>query len=976
MLPVGLSMDHISTYSTAAHSTAVVLSACLLPLAVLEHWRTFKTPILLSVYLLLSGLLDIAQTRTKWLIATETGQHSTLARLQTVTVAVKFVWLATEHLAKPISVEHSLEERTGPFGLVSFTWLNPLFLQGYSNVLSLKDLAKLDRHLSSELLHQQLSARFSPSRSDLSSQNFGLSKALIRALLLPLLLPILPRLALVGFRICQPFLIYALLHHMDKDTERNEAWKNNGYGFIGAAIFIYFGVAVSTAVYSYFQERFRPRVRGALIAAIYEALTQLQTTEVSDAAAVTLMSTDIERIMVGFLNMHDFWGTPIEAALASWLLYRQIGLAFIAPLLLVICSVVSSSILNRLIKPRQKRWMDRIETRVSATAYMLANIKQLKMSGLSQPVEDSTQQLRVEEMAAATKFRRLYVANMIFGFAPMAICPLITFAVAGRYLDTRDIYTSLAFLVLLADPLGYLFGEVPYFVAAFTSLGRIQGFLAKEPRADPRSFGRASPRSSESITQLQHRSGPGITLRNVTVGWFKKNIVFRDISIDIPPACLTIIVGSVGSGKSTLCKTLLAEVPLLDGIIEISGSEGGFESAFCDQVPHMYNSTIRDNITGSDAFDEVRYKEVLEAAALAQDLRALPQGDGSVVGSSGMAISGGQKQRISIARALYHNARFNVLDDAFSGLDADTELEVFTRTLAPGGILARRGATVVLATHNLKLLPMAQHIIVLGGEGIVQYQGNYQELRASGVIQNIGQSLNLASSEATLSNDVQGSDPITTTTETPIESTINTSFLSDRDRMSGNSAVYRYYLASLGKVSAAAFLLFGLGWGFFYNFGYIWLRFWSNDTAGSHPRAFYIGLYALWQGAGLSSIVLCFWTSYTMMAAISGLSLHKSALQSVINAPLYFSTTTDVGIITNLFSQDMTLVDNELPMAITNLALDICNALGLAAVIATSSPYLAISYPILLGTLYLVQKVYLRTSRQIRLLDLEAKSPL
>ena len=85
----------------------------------------------------------------------------------------------------------------------------------------------------------------------------------------------------------------------------------------------------------------------------------------------------------------------------------------------------------------------------------------------------------------------------------------------------------------------------------------------------------------------------------------------------------------------------------------------------------------------------------------------------------------------------------------------------------------------------------------------------------------------------------------------------------------------------------------------------------------------------MWQSAYLGSIVLCFWTSYTMMAAISGLSLHRSALQSVIHALLYFSPAADIGVITNLFSRDSTLIDNELPMAITNLALDVDKALEL-----------------------------------------------
>ena len=973
---MGTKLDDETHLSTAARSVAFVLSTLLLPLAVLEHGRSVRPSALLNVYLLFSMLFDITQTRTRWLISAELEQGVLLARLCTAAVTAKLVWLAAESLRKPTSLDLSPEETSGPFGLVAYTWLNALFRKGYFNVLHLKDLARLDRNIATKVLHQKFSAKVSYAYTDLSPQKFGLARALARTLLGPLLLPVIPRLALVGFRFCQPFLVHALLDHMENHSDKNSSWRNAGYGFIGAAVIIYFGVAASTALYWYFQERFQSMARGALVAAIYQTLTQLRTVDINDSAAVTLMSTDIERIRVGLLHLHEFWATPIEAAIASWLLYGQLGVAFVAPLALVIFSVACSSVLNRYAGPRQKRWMERIQTRVSETAHMLANIKQLKISALAHSVEESTQQLRVDEMKAATKFRRLYVSNMAFGFAPMALCPLITFAVAARNLDTGTVFTSLAFLVLLADPLGFLFGEIPYLLAALTSIGRIQEFLRKDPQADPRHFDHCSTSSSASLTEMKYSRGPSITIDNATVGWTKDNAVFREVSVKVPPSGLTMLFGPVGSGKSTLCKALLAEVPFISGDIKISTSEDDFRSAFCDQTPYVYNSTVRDNIVGSSHFDEARYQEVIDSTALAQDLRALPQGDVAVVGSSGMTLSGGQKQRISMARALYHQANFYVLDDSLSGLDADTELEVFTRALGPNGMLARRRSTVVLATHSIRLLPMAQHIVFLSGNGTIAYQGDYAGLIASGLHQQSGLSLGLTEAKKPLSQNHEQREFPEAISHAPTDITSGTSFLSEKDRMNGDSTVYRYYLASLGKVSIIAFALFGIGWGFFYNFGYIWLMFWSNDTSESHSRAFYIGLYAVWQSAGLASIVLCFWTSYTMMAAISGLSLHRSALRSVIHAPLYFSTATDIGVITNLFSQDMTLVDNELPTAITNLSLDICNALGLAAVIATSSPYLAIMYPFLIGILYFVQKLYLRTSRQVRLLDLEAKSPL
>jgi ABC-type multidrug transport system fused ATPase/permease subunit len=99
-------------------------------------------------------------------------------------------------------------------------------------------------------------------------------------------------------------------------------------------------------------------------------------------------------------------------------------------------------------------------------------------------------------------------------------------------------------------------------------------------------------------------------------------------------------------------------------------------------------------------------------------------------------------------------------------------------------------------------------------------------------------------------------------------------------------------------------------------------------------------------------------------------------LETVINAPLQLLTTSDTGTITNYFSQDITIIDNELPMAVANVVLDIFGVIGMGVLIASSSPWLGLTYPAMILILWLIQRFYLRTSRQLRLLDLEAKSPL
>ncbi|KAL4807422.1 P-loop containing nucleoside triphosphate hydrolase protein [Aspergillus unguis] len=108
------------------------------------------------------------------------------------------------------------------------------------------------------------------------------------------------------------------------------------------------------------------------------------------------------------------------------------------------------------------------------------------------------------------------------------------------------------------------------------------------------------------------------------------------------------------------------------------------------------------------------------------------------IGYHGVDLSGGQKQRVSLARALYLHSDFLVLDDVFSGLDADTEEQVFQQVFGPNGLLRERSTAVVLCIHSVRRLPAFDYVIVLQ-IGTVIEQGGFDDLLARpGYIQHFG----------------------------------------------------------------------------------------------------------------------------------------------------------------------------------------------------------------------------------------------
>jgi ATP-binding cassette subfamily C (CFTR/MRP) protein 1 len=145
----------------------------------------------------------------------------------------------------------------------------------------------------------------------------------------------------------------------------------------------------------------------------------------------------------------------------------------------------------------------------------------------------------------------------------------------------------------------------------------------------------------EAKSQLQ--SYTGIEIQNGTFGWEADRApVLQNININIPPAKFTMIVGPVASGKSTLLKAILGEVPDSKGNVFVDSTP----ISFCDQEPWITNGTVQGNILGIANFDQAWYKRVIHGCLLEDDINHWPQGDQFNVGASGMNLSGGQKMRV------------------------------------------------------------------------------------------------------------------------------------------------------------------------------------------------------------------------------------------------------------------------------------------------------------------------------------------
>ncbi|UPX10075.1 uncharacterized protein EKO05_0000747 [Ascochyta rabiei] len=732
-------------------------------------------------------------------------------------------------------------------------------------------------------------------------------------------------------------------------------------------------------------------IRGCLVSVLYEKTTESQILAGDDAAAITLMSTDIERIMVGLTYMHDVWAGVLEAGLGCWLLQRKLGFAFLSPVIVILCCGAVMVWASRAATKTQASWMEKIQLRVGMTSKVIAHVKQVKMSGIAEPVEKLIQALRVKELSVGNKFRVVLVVTCTVAFAPQALSPLFAFALAGPKLDVSTMYESLSYLVLLASPLADLFQRVPSILSAFTCLERIQTYLEAEPRRDFRvlenasknHFSPVSPIVSgmQSVSTLEghHISSPrttvstgdvALSVSNGFFAWKTGQPVLRDINIALNFSQITFVVGPVACGKSSLCRSILGDIPIAAGEVRLHSTLSSV--AFCEQVPFLMSGTLKKNIIGHLGFDQQRYDEVIWATALTGDIASMPFSHDTNIGTNGATLSGGQKARVSLARALYDKSLFLVLDDVFSGLDNSTASRVFNRTFGRTGLLRKRGATALVCTHAVRYLSFADHVIVLSTHGNIIEQGPYSSLKhckeAIGVLRS-------ETSKAAL--EAVNTDNLTQPSETschPADDTI-TEALDDRSRQLGDWNVYKHYFNSMNKIHFAVMLISCVLIAFGQQLSTVWVGIWAADSLGKHS-SFYIGIYSIFSSFILIGVLVGAWTCFIFITIDVGRELHRRALWTVMHAPLRLFTSTETGTITNLFSQDTAIIDSELSMYLLYFVFNLVGVIGSGIVVALASPYLAASYPVLAAIGYALQMFYLRTSRQLRLLDLEAKSPL
>ncbi|KAK2947791.1 Multidrug resistance-associated protein [Blattamonas nauphoetae] len=510
--------------------------------------------------------------------------------------------------------------------------------------------------------------------------------------------------------------------------------------------------------------------------------------------------------------------------------------------------------------------------------------------------------------------------------------------------------------------------------------------IAKDEEAKLKDQNRREDKVPEEMQEMKetppsslHKPSTLSLLRHLTptqMEAIQTSLLLRPHPTRLLPRSLTMVVGGVGSGKSSFGAAVIGEIEQVEGNVDVKGS-----IAFCPQTPWITNNTVRGNIVFGSSFDERKYLNTVRSCALVSDLKMLSSGDQTAIGEKGVNLSGGQKARIQLARAVYSDRDIYLLDDPLSAVDAHVGRYLMEECIT--GVL--KGKTVILMTNQLQFLNRADNVILLN-RGNVVAQGTYAQLKEKAI--NFDKYItkmdkdeppNEATPALSPSPITQPTEITLADVETGADSAAGKQLLTEEEMGSGsiNMSLYCSYLTSFFPIAVVPlFFVVCLLAESVPVFQTYWLSIIPSNTV--FPAIDYkwkINMYSLLCVVGLVFFLVraCFLGAGTKR---STRIVHDRLLDHVIHCPPSFFDTTPMGRILNRFTGDLSQVDQNLLyffMAVINYWIAM---FGQLIIIGLQTPiFLAVGLPILL-VLLVILVLYTKTARDIQRLDGIARSPV
>uniref|UniRef100_A0A183AJI4 ABC transporter domain-containing protein n=1 Tax=Echinostoma caproni TaxID=27848 RepID=A0A183AJI4_9TREM len=453
---------------------------------------------------------------------------------------------------------------------------------------------------------------------------------------------------------------------------------------------------------------------------------------------VNLLSVDVNRIMELFMYSFFTWIALVQLILSFYLLWQQLGLATLAGIGLLLLMLLFNAGLMWFLQRFEYAFASQV-TKIRKTE--LRNLLRVTVCwGGAQLFWNMT------PFAILASTFAVYTRNILFASsAPFPINGTEAIPNRPSFLNAERIFVSVSLFNLLREPLVALPWSLSVIVMSFVSFRRI-GKLFLAPELDQSAI-------ETGPDQKDDEQASAIEFRDAAFSWTDNGpLVLSNLDFSIRRGWLVAVVGTVGSGKSSLLSACLGDLTRRSGTAKLKGT-----TAYVPQTAWIQQQTLRDNIcfgeslgsspSSRDALTGKRewYDTVIKACALQTDLDRLSAGDKTEIGERGVNLSGGQRQRVSLARAVFQakviealnpvilgrtgwglNCDVYLMDDPLSAVDSHVGKHLFDQVLGPDGLLKEK--TRVVTTNAFHWLQQADWILVLNENGQLVQSGTYHDI--------------------------------------------------------------------------------------------------------------------------------------------------------------------------------------------------------------------------------------------------------
>uniref|UniRef100_A0A8C2TEY0 ATP binding cassette subfamily C member 8 n=1 Tax=Coturnix japonica TaxID=93934 RepID=A0A8C2TEY0_COTJA len=899
----------------------------------------------------------------------------------------------------------------------TYWWMNTFIKTAHKKPIDLKTIGKLPIAMRALTNYILLNEAFEAQKNKRPSSPQGsgsIWRALCCAFGRPLLLSSTFRILadLLGF--AGPLCISGIVHNVGKGN--NTIRPQNTCSFLSnayvLAVLLFFALLLQRTFLQasyYVAIETGINLRGAIQTKIYNKIMQLSTSnmsmgEMTAGQICNLVAIDTNQLMWFFFLCPNLWAMPVQIIVGVLLLYYLLGIsALIGAAVIIVLAPVQYFVATKL-SQAQRSTLEYSNERLKKTNEMLRGIKLLKLYAWEHIFHSSVEETRQKEMTSLKSFA-LYtsISSKFFSF-------LIHCSAKGLKADFSPsvAFASISLFHILVSPLFLLSSVVRSTVKALVSSFCNCNFRNNAPL---KVVNRKRPAREDWNNYTTHTSRPiNITEPDdfcvkITNGFFtwtpEGPPALSNIDIRIPQGQLTMIVGQVGCGKSSLLLAILGEMQKISGTVSWKCQEWEPKKrgsvAYASQKPWLLNATVEENITFESSFNKQRYKAVIDACSLQPDIDILPHGDQTQIGERGINLSGGQRQRISVARALYQQTNVVFLDDPFSALDIHLSDHLMQEGILK--MLREDKRTVVLVTHKLQYLPHADWIIAMK-DGYIQREGTLKDIQKSEtelfehwktlmnrqdqelekttietktVLERTNLRRTMYSREALLKDDEEDEEEAT---ESDDEDNLS-SVLHQRAKMPWRAC--GKYLSAAGILLLPLLVLSQLlKHTVMVAIDYCLAR-WTSDAISGKMEVFNHSPYSkVFSILCCLGIVLCLVTSIAV--EWTGLKvtkkLHASLLNKIILAPMRFFETTPLGSILNRFSADCNTIDQHIPATLECLSRSTLLCVSALAVISYVTPMFLIALVPLAIMCYFIQKYFRVASRDLQQLDDSTQLPL